>query len=531
MTKDEREVTKQPRNPDPTKHSLTPDESKQDDYLWHYFRSLSNRFPSTSVKFHISKLADISFVELRSITEYLTLHAATDLLFKKFIQSADLNKDNEIDFAEFLKYVCEHQKKLRLVFQHLDSNQDGRININEIRNGLADLGIDISQSEAENLLDKIHRQQTTSNSLSKNESKSENEDGGRGGGSELASIEWEQWRDYHLLHPTDNVEDIISYWRHGSNLDVGDDLRVPDELPEQEKAGLRLVNTLISGGAAGAVSRTCTAPIDRLKVLLQVHSSSKNPLGVFSGLRQLLSEGGLSGLWRGNGLNVLKIAPESAIKFLTYEKMKHLIKGDKSDITAQQRFVAGSIAGLSAQTTIYPLEVLKTKMVLRKTGEYSSIVDCASKVYREGGLRVFYRGYIPNALGIIPYAGIDLMVYETLKYRYLSHNASATKPEQESSSNNSNTNPGVCVLLFCGAVSSSCGQLASYPFALLRTKMQDQTASQKRQPSMRQLAMHIVKTEGLQGLYRGIIPNFIKVIPAVSISYVVYEHTKRALNL
>ena len=54
------------------------------------------------------------------------------------------------------------------------------------------------------------------------------------------------------------------------NLDVGDDLRVPDELPEQEKAGLRLVNTLISGGAAGAVSRTCTAPIDRLKVLLQV---------------------------------------------------------------------------------------------------------------------------------------------------------------------------------------------------------------------------------------------------------------------
>ena len=50
--------------------------------------------------------------------------------------------------------------------------------------------------------------------------------------------------------------------------------------------------------------------------------------------------------------------------------------------------------------------------MLRKTGEYSSIADCAVKVYREGGLRVFYRGYIPNAMGIIPYAGIDLMVYE-----------------------------------------------------------------------------------------------------------------------
>ena len=39
-------------------------------------------------------------------------------------------------------------------------------------------------------------------------------------------------------------------------------------------------------------------------------------------------------------------------------------------------------------------------------------MDCAAKVYKEGGLRVFYRGYIPNAIGIIPYAGIDLMVYE-----------------------------------------------------------------------------------------------------------------------
>ena len=54
------------------------------------------------------------------------------------------------------------------------------------------------------------------------------------------------------------------------NLDVGDDLRVPDELPAKEKAGSMLLRTLISGGVAGAVSRTCTAPIDRLKVLLQV---------------------------------------------------------------------------------------------------------------------------------------------------------------------------------------------------------------------------------------------------------------------
>ena len=54
-------------------------------------------------------------------------------------------------------------------------------------------------------------------------------------------------------------------------------------------------------------------------------------------------------------------------------------------------------------------------MVLRKTGEYSSILDCGNKIVKNEGLRAFYKGYIPNILGIIPYAGIDLAVYEVNK--------------------------------------------------------------------------------------------------------------------
>lgn len=51
-------------------------------------------------------------------------------------------------------------------------------------------------------------------------------------------------------------------------------------------------------------------------------------------------------------------------------------------------------------------------MVLRKTGEYSSIYDCANKIIKYEGIRAFYKGFIPNILGIIPYAGTDLAVYE-----------------------------------------------------------------------------------------------------------------------
>lgn len=67
---------------------------------------------------------------------------------------------------------------------------------------------------------------------------------------------------------------------------------------------------------------------------------------------------------------------------------------------------------LSLKPGIKFLQVLKTRLALRRTGQYSSIGDAAMKIYRSEGALCFYRGYLPNLLGIIPYAGIDLAVYE-----------------------------------------------------------------------------------------------------------------------
>lgn len=186
-------------------------------------------------------------------------------------------------------------------------------------------------------------------------------------------------------------------------------------------------------------------------------------------------------LWRGNGINVLKIAPESAIKFAAYEQVKRFIRGPENrPMSIFERFVAGACAGCVSQTAIYPLEVLKTRLALRKTGQYGGMIDAARKIYACEGVRSFYRGYIPNVLGnnhvtmvnffmlnflflldlgIIPYAGIDLAVYETLKKKYL-----AQHTEQEA--------PQIWLLLACGSASSTLGQVCSYPLALVRTRLQ-----------------------------------------------------------
>lgn len=277
---------------------------------------------------------------------------------------------------------------------------------------------------------------------------------------------------------------------------------------------------LVAGGAAGAASRSCTAPLDRLKCMFMVYGSRTNNLRLATVVRRMLEEGGVTSLWRGNAINIVKVIPEMALKFMIYEQIKCAMKvstGCSRDLGIAERFVAGSLAGALAQSAIYPLEVLKTRLVLRNTGQYSSALDCAEKIWLHDGIRGFYRGFIPNALGILPYAGIDLAVYETLKRRYISRQSVESEP------------PAV-VLLVCAIVSSSCGQLVTYPLTLVRTRLQANVAIDGT-GTMTGTFRSILTSDGVAGLYRGLAANFLKVAPAVSISYIVYEKTRGLLGV
>lgn len=66
------------------------------------------------------------------------------------------------------------------------------------------------------------------------------------------------------------------------------------------------------------------------------------------------------------------------------------------------------------------LKVLKTRLALGRTGQYAGVMDCAKHILKKEGVAAFYKGYIPNMLGIIPYAGIDLAVYEASLFQFYS---------------------------------------------------------------------------------------------------------------
>ncbi|XP_033197537.1 calcium-binding mitochondrial carrier protein SCaMC-2 isoform X1 [Bombus vosnesenskii] len=430
-------------------------------------------------------------IDVKDLSKALRNVGVDKYYAEQFLASSDSTKSGDITLAEFIHYVREHEKNLRLQFSHLDKNKDGKIDLEELIKAFEELGIKMDYNEAKKLLQRMDK------------------DGS-------LTISFNEWRDFLLYAPSTDLLGLIEYWHHTNYMDIGEDIGVPEDFTTGEMVSGMWWRHLVSGGVAGGVSRTCTAPLDRIKVYLQVHGTRH--CKIRSCFRYMLREGGSISLWRGNGINVLKIGPESALKFMAYEQIKRTIKGDDvRELGLYERLMAGSLAGGISQSAIYPLEVLKTRFALRKTGEYSGLVDATKKIYRQGGLKSFYRGYIPNLMGIIPYAGIDLAVYETLKNRYLQ-------------THDKNEQPPFWILLLCGTASSTAGQVCSYPLALVRTRLQADMSPGKPN-TMVAVFKEIIKNEGIRGLYRGLTPNFLKVAPAVSISYMVYETVRDFLGV
>eukprot|EP00607_Mallomonas_marina_P003331 CAMPEP_0182430114 /NCGR_PEP_ID=MMETSP1167-20130531/37049_1 /TAXON_ID=2988 /ORGANISM="Mallomonas Sp, Strain CCMP3275" /LENGTH=277 /DNA_ID=CAMNT_0024614799 /DNA_START=31 /DNA_END=864 /DNA_ORIENTATION=- len=271
-----------------------------------------------------------------------------------------------------------------------------------------------------------------------------------------------------------------------------------------------------------------TAPLDRLKVIMQAGKGDRN---IMNGLTYMYNEGGMIGLWRGNMTNCIKIAPESATKFLFYGEFKRIVTGlsggDVHHPTPLEKFIAGAGAGVISQTLIYPLEIVKTRLALSVTGEYHNVMDVFKSLIKEGGIKGLFKGLTPSILGIIPYAGIDLMVFNTLKENWILSSQRRAKSERQTLAEYQQT-PGVFTLLSFGATSSTCGQVVAYPLQLVRTRLQADKSG--RYSGMMDCFYQTVRDSGLKGLYRGIGPNFLKSVPSISISYAVFETVSSAIQ-
>jgi len=130
-------------------------------------------------------------------------------------------------------------------------------------------------------------------------------------------------------------------------------------------------------------------------------------------------------------------------------------------------------------------------------------------------------------VGMFPYSAIDLSTFEYLKQFVIAHKAKKYGCSEKDAAPGNFSTAGI------GAFSGAFGASAVYPINLLRTRLQSQGTAihPPTYTGIWDVTVKTVRGEGFRGLYKGITPNLLKVVPAVSITYVVYDNSKKVLGL
>ncbi|XP_065849298.1 adenine nucleotide transporter BT1, chloroplastic/mitochondrial [Euphorbia lathyris] len=292
---------------------------------------------------------------------------------------------------------------------------------------------------------------------------------------------------------------------------------------KKNKGGLKLkikvknpmMRRLISGGIAGAVSRTAVAPLETIRTHLMVGSSGHSSSEVFNNIMQT---DGWKGLFRGNLVNVIRVAPSKAIELFAYDTVNKNLSpkpGEQPKLPIPASLIAGACAGVSSTLCTYPLELVKTRLTIQR-GVYDGILDAFLKILREEGPGELYRGLAPSLIGVIPYAATNYFAYDTLRKTY-------RRVFKEEKIGNIET-------LLIGSAAGAISSTATFPLEVARKHMQVGAISGRRVYSnvIHALAS-ILEHEGIPGLYKGLGPSCMKLVPAAGIAFMCYEACKRIL--
>ncbi|KAK4804856.1 hypothetical protein SAY86_004673 [Trapa natans] len=293
------------------------------------------------------------------------------------------------------------------------------------------------------------------------------------------------------------------------------------------------VRELIAGGAAGAFSRTLVAPLERIKILFQIRSEGFRSIGLLQSFKKIVQNEGIYGLYKGNAASVIRIVPHAALHYMTYEQYRCLIVSECPSLGTGPSidFLAGSAAEGTAVICTYPLDLARTKLAYQVRAQknswhhairwlygeppFQTLFGVFKELYREGGVRAFYRGFGPTFVGILPCTGLKYYVYEKLKRQV---------PEVQKDS--------IALRLSCGALAGLVGQTFTYPLDVVRRQMQveNMVHGKSQYNSSVEGLTSIIRHQGWRQLYAGLSINYIRVVPSVAFGFTAYDVIKSRLH-
>jgi len=266
----------------------------------------------------------------------------------------------------------------------------------------------------------------------------------------------------------------------------------------------------VAGGISAAISKTAVAPIERVKLLLQVQHASKQIAvdqrykGMVDCFVRIPKEQGFLAFWRGNLANVIRYFPTQALNFAFKDKYKQVFLGGVDKHTQFMRYFLGNLAsggaaGATSLCFVYPLDFARTRLAadIGKAGaerEFSGLGNCLSKIFKSDGLVGLYRGFGVSVQGIIIYRAAYFGFFDTAK---------GMLPDPKKT-------PFVVSWAIAQTVTTVAG-IVSYPFDTVRRRMMMQSGrSDKMYKNTMDCWGKIYKTEGGNAFFKGAFSNVLR---------------------
>lgn len=267
---------------------------------------------------------------------------------------------------------------------------------------------------------------------------------------------------------------------------------------------------LLAGGVAGAVSKTAVAPIERVKLLLQVQDAStqisadKKYKGIVDAFVRIPKEQGFVAFWRGNMANVIRYFPTQALNFAFKDKYKKIFVRHNPKTDFWKFFLgnlaSGGAAGATSLMFVYPLDFARTRLgadVGKSAAErqFSGLANCISTIAKKDGVIGLYRGFGVSVGGIIVYRAAFFGGFDTAKQMLLADPRKA---------------PIWQTWLIAQMVTTVAG-VVSYPFDTVRRRMMMQSGrTDILYKNTLDCWAKIAKNEGSRAFFKGALSNAIR---------------------
>jgi len=289
------------------------------------------------------------------------------------------------------------------------------------------------------------------------------------------------------------------------------------------------------GGVSGAIAKTCTAPIERVKLLIQTQDANPRIMsgeiprytGIGNCFSRVHSEQGFKAFWRGNFTNILRYFPTQAFNFAFKDTIKKIFPKVDPNKEFGKFFLinmaSGGLAGAGSLTIVYPLDYARTRLASDVgTGkrDFNGLADCLKKTASgPKGVLALYNGFGVSVCGIIPYRGAYFGIYDTLREK---------NPYKKDKGI-----LGIASKFTVAQFTAICAGYASYPFDTVRRRLQMQSEKPKEQWTYKGTGhcfSKIMKDEGIKAFFKGAGANALRTVGSAMV-LVMYDQLKTVFNI